>query len=718
MLKASPFGIEDIKYTPQNKEGKAPMTASFIGNTFTSNTPATGYGLYLLALETSSQTVTGTGNNITGWRRGVTTDKDDEATLTTTFNYNNIAGNRYGWWDITGVMQNAENNWWGASSGPYHHLTNPFGQGDTVSDNVDFTPWLTTEYGDKTIMATAYGPGTITPSGAIIVSYGSDTTFIFNPNTGSHMDSLVVDGINHGDDSTYYKFTNVISDHTITAYFSINTYPITASVVGNGTVNPMGVTYVPHGGSQPYTIVPAENHHIDSVIVDGENQGPIANYTFTNVTGPHTIVGYFSAIVPGWTQKVSILTGVPGKYVKDGGALVAAGGNLYAFRGNKSNEFYKYPVADTWSRIESIPFGRKWPDTTRWNNKRIAKGAALCYDETNTIYATRGNGTYEFWAYHIPTRQWTQKAFVPSTKALKGGTSLAYLGGYVYLLAGGQKQAIHNFFFRYNVSTERWETLPKPDIGTKDWKDGSAICAYDSKIYAMKGSDKPNYFRRFDPANLLWAPHETLTTFDSVWGGTSWQVKKLYVKDGSALVATDNAIYAIKGGGVTTFYKYTPTTGWRQLVRDTIPRLHKKSVPKTGAALAYANNAVWLLKGNNTLEFWKYIPPPTLPLSTITPSTITSVMTEKTPTTGTFTFDVNPNPLTNFATIRYIVPVSSKVSLKLYNASGRLIEILIEDYLNAGSYSTKLSTKHLTKGIYFLKYEDMNNTKEIKLIVQ
>ncbi|UCF71440.1 MAG: right-handed parallel beta-helix repeat-containing protein [candidate division WOR-3 bacterium] len=37
----------------------------------------------------------------------------------------------------------AENNWWGDASGPYHPTTNPGGTGDTVSDYVDFEPWLT-----------------------------------------------------------------------------------------------------------------------------------------------------------------------------------------------------------------------------------------------------------------------------------------------------------------------------------------------------------------------------------------------------------------------------------------------------------------------------------------------------------------------------------------------------------------------------------------------
>lgn len=45
------------------------------------------------------------------------------------------------------VIFNAEYNWWGDSTGPYHDSLNPSGLGDTVSDYVDFIPWLYGPYG-------------------------------------------------------------------------------------------------------------------------------------------------------------------------------------------------------------------------------------------------------------------------------------------------------------------------------------------------------------------------------------------------------------------------------------------------------------------------------------------------------------------------------------------------------------------------------------------
>ena len=58
--------------------------------------------------------------------------------------YNNICYNyTYGVRNLdTTVIIDAEYNWWGHESGPYHPQTNPGGQGDWVSDCVDYDPWL------------------------------------------------------------------------------------------------------------------------------------------------------------------------------------------------------------------------------------------------------------------------------------------------------------------------------------------------------------------------------------------------------------------------------------------------------------------------------------------------------------------------------------------------------------------------------------------------
>lgn len=66
------------------------------------------------------------------------------------FTANNIEDNWFGFFNGgNGLVINAENNWWGNSSGPTHD-DNSEGTGDIVSDSVDYDPWLGSAYVDGT----------------------------------------------------------------------------------------------------------------------------------------------------------------------------------------------------------------------------------------------------------------------------------------------------------------------------------------------------------------------------------------------------------------------------------------------------------------------------------------------------------------------------------------------------------------------------------------
>ena len=64
-------------------------------------------------------------------------------------NYNNICNNGggaggpgYGVYNVYSLITiDATNNWWGHASGPYHPTANPLGQGDNVSNYVNFKPY-------------------------------------------------------------------------------------------------------------------------------------------------------------------------------------------------------------------------------------------------------------------------------------------------------------------------------------------------------------------------------------------------------------------------------------------------------------------------------------------------------------------------------------------------------------------------------------------------
>ena len=63
-----------------------------------------------------------------------------------------------------------------------------------------------------------------------------------------------------------------------------------------------------------------------------------------------------------------------------------------------------------------------------------------------------------------------------------------------------------------------------------------------------------------------------------------------------------------------------------------------------------------------------------------------------------------PNPFNPTTTIRFGIPVESRVQLEIYNSLGRLVETLIDnEILSAGYYDTKWIAKKIPTGLYFYK---------------
>jgi len=74
-----------------------------------------------------------------------------------------------------------------------------------------------------------------------------------------------------------------------------------------------------------------------------------------------------------------------------------------------------------------------------------------------------------------------------------------------------------------------------------------------------------------------------------------------------------------------------------------------------------------------------------------------------------------PNPFDLSTTIDFKIVKPSMVSLIVYNSLGQLVDIIVDKYLFAGSYSMPWSPKGIASGIYFyqLKAEGMKETKRL-----
>ncbi len=77
-----------------------------------------------------------------------------------------------------------------------------------------------------------------------------------------------------------------------------------------------------------------------------------------------------------------------------------------------------------------------------------------------------------------------------------------------------------------------------------------------------------------------------------------------------------------------------------------------------------------------------------------------------------------PNPFNPSTKISYSIPKDSKVKLVVYDALGRIVNTLVDEYKTAGSYDVKFEAGDLPSGIYYYKLTTINysNTKKMLLL--
>jgi hypothetical protein len=89
-----------------------------------------------------------------------------------------------------------------------------------------------------------------------------------------------------------------VASAAIVHVVSATSYTIDASAGSGGSISPSGSVSVLSGNNQTFTITADPCNAIADVLVDGVSVGPVASYTFSNVTANHTIAASFSALGP------------------------------------------------------------------------------------------------------------------------------------------------------------------------------------------------------------------------------------------------------------------------------------------------------------------------------------------------------------------------------------------------------------------------------------
>ncbi|MCX6841204.1 MAG: hypothetical protein NTX53_02820, partial [candidate division WOR-3 bacterium] len=161
---------------------------------------------------------------------------------------------------------------------------------------------------------------------------------------------------------------------------------------------------------------------------------------------------------PGTNSWITLTPAPVGWHMKwDAGSWLVSDGDhtLYAFKG-RYHEFYAYDTdADSWLKT---PVLHAMPIPGRTGNKKAKDGSCAAWFDGD-IYAFKGGNTTEFWHYFPLADSWVQEADIPlygssgHRKAVKQGGALAgYPGTGV-------------FAFKGNKTLEFWRYVPGPSGG-------------------------------------------------------------------------------------------------------------------------------------------------------------------------------------------------------------------------------------------------------------
>jgi len=253
--------------------------------------------------------------------------------------------------------------------------------------------------------------------------------------------------------------------------------------------------------------------------------------------------------------------------------LSALNKSIYAFRGDGNTDFWAFDTATgNWNTPDpaDAPVG-------------IKEGGALTTDGERYIYALRGSGSRTFLRYDTDSGTWDDAgiADLPAETdktGLKGG-ALAYIDGYVYAILGNDSKQL----WRYSVAGNSWEQMADAPDTFKGKNGGGALASDGVNLYAFRGDDKK--FWRYNVAANTWTALKS--TSDAI-------------KEGGALVYANDAIYALRGDK-TDFWRYSiATDSWTKQAA-----LPGKNV-KAGGALSTDGTYIYAFQGDGKKTFYRY----------------------------------------------------------------------------------------------------------------
>jgi len=312
------------------------------------------------------------------------------------------------------------------------------------------------------------------------------------------------------------------------------------------------------------------------------------------------------------------------------------------------------------------------------------------YDECDTLYAQR------------PTYDWVEVNAV--------GTRITFSQNDAVVLVSlpasfGPLKFYGQRFTQVSVSADGWicpgnyTTGNYENAGLPDPADPPGmICANWDDLYPVSGGGGAGYVYYYnDTAN-----HRFVIEYDSVryWSSSTRDKFEVIIYDTTVVTSTGDNAFLVQ---YMTANGYTSSTLGVEDPTEAIAiqalyngTYHKACAPiAAGRAILYTTD------------------PPTAGVADGYYSA-----TEP----GRLALAVYPNPLRSRATIAWALPAAGRVSVKVYDASGRVVRDLVGEYMNAGQYSVTwdgraADGRRIANGVYFCKLTTADGSRQQKVVI-
>jgi N-acetylneuraminic acid mutarotase len=366
---------------------------------------------------------------------------------------------------------------------------------------------------------------------------------------------------------------------------------------------------------------------------------------------------------------------------------------------------------------ELTPHSDLWvydPVTDSWDTSKApmptARGSMGCAEVDGKIYVIGGANTLQLnpiiysvvEMYDPMTDTWTTrmplsiKTAAPTVSAING--KIYAFGGLLTELDLLGTARVRE----YDPVTDTWTR--KTNKPLRGWGQSSSLL--DGKIYVTGGTSA------FSPASGN-EPTAALEVYDPI--SDSWDTSMAPMLTGRyshAISVVDGIIYAM--GGFRHAGNFPPYNTVEQYDLITDSWIQKSDLPLTlaGVSTAVFDGKIYLFGGTSTGHFFTE----TNTVFEYLPADATDVEGENIP--KQFTLNQNyPNPFNPTTTFSYALPQSSDVTIKVYDALGRSVRILVSGIKPAGIYTESFDAAGLPSGTYFYRFEAGDYVEVQKMVV-